>query len=306
MQLPRSVTEEFLGVVTSQIALPLKVVDEGEGDEDISFYYYVHQLTTSLQAFDKSEFEGAFNSLSVIMPSSPCSGTMAAAECATLMFFPKTEEAIAESEKAINVTKDAFVTAKCLANGDPAVLPLQCPYDQTILVQCNGTEAEITVQCPNLIHHTGCSSKDTAGLQCELIDENDDSITCSCMLPLDNRRLLSTNGTSGGDATISVSYVAMVTSTMTTFTTTIVSAQALDASIFKTGWQVILTLGGFIGFICLAVFVAVSLDIQEEVPEQSHHHGTKKSSETMSPWHVYSLLPRLEGYFLRSSRKVPI
>ena len=274
MTLPRSSIEEFLEISVPKLVLPIAVSTPSSDDDaiessDSSFYYAVHQLSTSLQSWNDTEYAGAFDSISVMMPQSPCEGET----CRVEMVFPRSLD-----DTTYGMVLNATVISVDCPIGETGSVPITCPSvendaksypPEVLLIKCNGTESKIEITCPQLIPVSKCEAALASVIgydgntDCKLISEDDLSITCSCMLPqlYDQRRRLLNSTT---DTTISVSYVAMISTTLSSVSATIVSAENLNASVLTTGWQVIITLGTLIGFFLVALFATKKLDNQEE------------------------------------------
>ncbi len=283
--LPRSAVEEYLDILVPQVELP---VLDSTLSESGSYYYQLHQLSLSLFMSSINNTVSSngtvFNSLSVKTPRSPCS---AGDSCSVELTFP-----VSNSVSTSDATNETVI-GQC-ADSIDGVLHLLCPSSEVLRVPCDDLTSEIRVTCPQAISKPSCAAIGIEDGACTLVSSNSHNITCSCPLQGSSRRSLSdTNDTTIGDSTISVSYVAMMSTTLSSFTSTIVSAQGLDVSVFKTGWQVIVTLGCFLGFVAGAIFFARTLDRQKGV-------AVKPSGDTkinLSGWRnvVSSLYAKMLG-----------
>ena len=275
LQLPRSATEQFLNLPVPEVSLPLP--SASESDDSSGFYYQVHQLALPLltSSLNETKFSGAFDSVTLSMPSTPCSKSSGG--CTIEMVFPITKNKTQIDSQTVDV-----VSAQC-DEGQIENIPVTCPNGDTTWIKCNGTAAVININCPVQIEEPKCGiAEDVEGMVCTPIGEDEFTFTCSCTLPASsdsNRRrttssrwLLTTSNSTNVDSTISVSYVAMITTTMSTFTSTVISAQGLDASVLTKGWQVIATLGSFMAFIGVALITAHMIDLGEKVDTHHHHH----------------------------------
>jgi hypothetical protein len=139
-------------------------------------------------------------------------------------------------------------------------------------VQCNGTEVTLTVECPRSVSTPQCGvGAPYSDLDCELLKVTDQNMTCLCSFPNngDNkfRRLQMIGNTTSlddiVDTTITVSYGALMKTTLTSFTTTITSAKDLNVNVVKTGWQVMVTLGCFIGLALIGMLFSWRWDHNE-------------------------------------------
>ena len=285
MSMPRSLIEELLNIPVSQIALP--VATQSDEDESSNFYYVVHQLSSTLQTWNESEYGGAFDSVSMTMPSAPCTGD----DCRVHLQFPRSSD-----DTSYGVEINATIVSVVCVEGVEDSVPVPCPavdgssdaMSEAFVIQCNGTEATIEVTCPHVVPVAKCdaalaassSAASSDDVDCQLIGEDEETITCACLFTdasSGRRMLLNTTI----DTTISVSYVAMMTTTMSAVSATIVSAQGLDASVLKKGWLVLVTLGTFIGLVLFGLFYAKSLDMHEE----DLHEYTQNRNELVKSAH---------------------
>jgi hypothetical protein len=119
-----------------------------------------------------------------------------------------------------------------------------------IVTSCNGSASLIQRQCPELSQRTVCNNigaDAVTGSECTAVRSTDTNVTCSCVIS-------STVGS------YSVSYVAMLQSSLTTFISTYSSIATLSASSVARGWKVLVTLCLFMFIVVLAYLYAKYLD----------------------------------------------
>ena len=292
LTMPKSTLETFLSIATPQVALP----NFDYSVNGTSQYYQLHQL--SLALFSKSlnstnTSQTVFNSLSVRASESPC---LSQESCSIELVYPLTS-----SLKSQNAPIVHSISGTC-ENGKRNKLSLTCPDGPLFELQCNGTYAEINMNCPVTTNHPSCASIGVEGVSCSLVASTHDNITCSCKLPtssstLGQRYLLTSNVTTDSDTTVSVDYVAMMSSTVSSMTATIVSAQSLGVGTLRTGWLVVVTLTCFLAFISGAMIFARSLDLNDVTVKPAGSTHRAKSG----PWST--VLSKLSNWKLVAIEK---
>jgi hypothetical protein len=132
-------------------------------------------------------------------------------------------------------------------------------------VSCHGKAETVTATCPAIYTSPTCNGlfgETTSDIGCIVVDYSERNITCSCPLTTTSGRRLTTTNQTAPDVvtTVSVNYVAMLQHLEDNFVTTAVSASSLSDKKAKDSWQAILTLGGLICSVLVALFVAYYAD----------------------------------------------
>ncbi|RYH21639.1 hypothetical protein EON65_20395, partial [archaeon] len=194
-----------------------------------------------------------------------------------------------------------------------------CASDGKIYnITCQG-QAEIRQgKCPLYQHETRCAAlvgSASVDYGCRLVRVTADSITCSCPLvnltphleQMDDRRLLAVNNASNNitvpSGVITVSYVSLLQATLSSFASTILTADDLNNSTVAGGYRVLATLSSFIFCAFAAIYFSFDADnksskIQAEEVRRRKAGSLVKiagNSENEVKSRKQSLLARLQG-----------
>eukprot|EP01031_Cornospumella_fuschlensis_P028622 gene28623-34552_t len=288
VSLPSRQLEQSLGVRPTVAALPLC---GNSSTTSLSFSL----ISTSGSSYG-NEIDGKVlqaNPISLALSQFPCSGDPAL--CFVSFVFnrePYTntsrtrgvwlEDALSESNREVhNITCNRNDFARrdfvCSSTG------------QTYNVTCQG-EAEVRqFLCPFFKHEVQCSSligNAAVDYGCRVVQVTDENITCSCPLmnltPPGGRRLQGASNVTVSSGSISVSYVSLLQSVISSFKTTVLSADELNAGSATKGYRVLVTLGTFIAAVVAALIYSSYADQQANKVDPGKMAIDKKYTEKES------------------------
>eukprot|EP01039_Chlorochromonas_danica_P010633 gene10633-11785_t len=185
------------------------------------------------------------------------------------------------------------------------VYPHRCRgTDQIYNVTCRGVEEVIESRCPVIAQEPVCSvllgNQDAIDYGCVVVASTKDNITCSCpILPakeqqeeqavaysgsVDGHHWKTTAGgganatTATQDSVVSISYISLLRTVTSSFTSTVLSAGKLNDSSVAKGYRAILTLGIFAAVICVAMVYSYRADKEATQVKNSMLMKKKKAA----------------------------
>lgn len=276
LQVPLSDTEQVLSSSTSSMAIPMKVLEDGETAESVAVSFMsvdssLYELDSEVESdvvvielsavpryFDKST-DGRFN---VTIPT-------AHSQSYAYPVMPVIETRCGDDEwSTYSYHCEQVVMADPVASAFPGIETFYNPA-QWISVTCNGTYSILESRCDLIYTQPTCDTVTGAGTGdaavtdagCVLVDYDDTTTTCSCPMSAatttrrrTRRRLADANATDSG--AVQLNYVALADSAVSTFTSTWSSAGDLDAESVEDGMQVLVVMSTLI-FLVVASLVTV-------------------------------------------------
>jgi hypothetical protein len=226
------------------------------GNSSISSSLLLSLISLSSSLYNNPTFIS--NTASLFLSALPCQESD---NCRAEIILEADNSGMMVIAEAKNVTVHCFEddsrnhTIRCASSSTPSGW-------KNHTVTCHGKAEIITATCPAVYTFPTCNGlvgETTSDIGCMVVAYTERSITCSCpLIATSSRRLSSpTNQTA---TTVSINYVAMLKEIEGTFVTTVVSASSLNAHKTEDSWQAILTLGGLICGVLIALFVAYYAD----------------------------------------------
>ena len=267
--LPSKLSEQLLGLPNQAITVPSCYYGGSYNDDDYvsgsaddsSVGMSISVITLASSMYDTDEYIS--DTLSLEMSSYPCSA-LYPESCTVDIVVPRNQDAATSLEEETISVEQEFTCAE----GDYTEHSFECPgIPVPLAIQCNGTEAVVSVVCPPITSQPTCSmllnlNSEMDGSWCKMLNYTDKSVTCRCsLLPAtdignNDRRILESNSSFSSDGTVSVSYVSMLTAVTGSFVSTVNVAAELNANMVGKGWQAITTLGVLIVFFGSAMLFA--------------------------------------------------
>ncbi len=307
MQMPSSSKEKLLGSVTPSMTFPSCNVNALESTEGRK----VAMVSVNANSFVTSNPLMA-DPVSLHMSHFPCSQEDSE-HCEISMVLPVArsrgkalDDHIGSIQESLQKAPATITT--CL-EGDLQIHEYQCPMDYNYTIACNGTAASIESRCPSIHASLSCNmmlgytGATDDGSSCRLVAHNDYNMTCVCNLMKSlvassggkrNRYLLSSSSTDSNQTMVpipegeySVSYASMLFAVADTFTKTVLSAQDLNASSVKKGWQVLVTISVLIASILVSMALSHVADakVKRKVSLEAEKKDTRAPPMTrMQSW----------------------
>jgi hypothetical protein len=198
------------------------------------------------------------NPLSLEFAGLPCSD---AATCS----YEVTLQTASMADALLERSPLEFFNTTCVT-GDTATQTHTCSNGKVVSITCKGTAGTASIQCPIQYRSPVCRALDGLSVGdsgCTVKSQTDTSITCTCTVPADGRRVLSSaGGNSTVSATQAISYVGMLDEVEDNFVATIFSAQGLSLDSLKRGWSVLLTIGVFAGIVLFGLNWSYNADLE--------------------------------------------
>lgn len=252
IDMPAKPSETLLGMQADQFSIPLC----SSGGTSSSISIAATSLSGDLFA----------DSLNGSLQSNPISLTLSSLPCTS---DPCNVEFVMSRQQYVNRSYVPPVPEKlnvtCRRN-DMEVKNLQCANGHQMAFMCNGTVGLLQMTCPVTIEYPSCSrlmGYTDSEEGCQVVAQTPDNVTCSCNLAYSARRRLqqTANGTLP-QGEISINYVSMLKALTSTFTSTVLSADNLNAGIVARGYRALATLGTFIFVVVAGMLYASYADAQ--------------------------------------------
>jgi sugar lactone lactonase YvrE len=189
----------------------------------------------------------------------------------------------------------------------PELQTVVCPNGDSQVIFCDGSVRTVKVECPTEKIVPTCSSLNGLTMlneTCETLSYDDRTVTCSCSILstlLPNARQLSV----GSNVTlmvpageVSVQYLTLLTSVKSSFVSTVLTADNLNATTIQRGWESLVVVGSLAAAFILLVYVGYEMD---EV--------SRKTTENMQK-RTKGELKGMKGLFLNKTlelqKRIPI